>query len=300
MGIARTVMLLGLLSLILVVAGYLVGGLPGVIIALIAAAAMNIFSWWNSDRIVLRVQGAHPIDENVSAPVLRRFVEDVHDLAARAGLPKPKVYIVESAQPNAFATGRSPEFAAVAVTTGLLSLLTREETAGVVSHELAHIQHRDTLTMTVTATIAGAITSLGYFGVFLGGRGENRSPMAGPLLMLLGPVAASVVQMAISRSREYEADRRGAEICGNPLWLASALEKIERGVRAQINARAQRAPAMAHLFIANPLLGQRGDNWFSTHPAMANRIEALRRMAREQSVTAREPRGQLSAGGPWG
>ncbi len=312
MGVVRTVALLGVLTMILVIAGYLVGGMIGVVLALIVGAGLNLFSWWNSDKIVLRVQGANPIDENIQAPVLRRFVSDVHDLAARAGLPKPKVYLVESPQPNAFATGRNPDNAAVAVTSGLLNILNREEVAGVVAHELAHIKHRDTLTMTVTATIAGAISTLGYFGLFAGGRrGEdgNGVPMAGPIVMLMGPIAASLVQMAISRSREYEADRVGAEICGNPLWLASALEKIDRGVRASINSRAQRAPAMAHLFIANPLLGRPGDNLFKTHPAMKNRIEALRRMAAAKAVGRVEASrldededddAPARARGPWG
>jgi heat shock protein HtpX len=300
MGIARTLILLSVLSLILVIAGALLGGMTGVVIALAVAAGMNIFSWWNSDRIVLKVQGAKLIDDSMQAPVLKRFVDDVCQLAERAGLPRPQVYLMDTPQPNAFATGRSPDRAAIAATTGLLSSLTREEVAGVVAHELAHIKHRDTLTMTVTATIAGAISTLGLMQMFAG-RSSERSPLAGPIVMLLAPLAASLVQMSISRGREYEADREGAEICGNPLWLASALEKIHRGTKAIVHQRAQRTPAMAHLYIANPLLGRQGDNWFSTHPAMENRIAALHRMAAEQSAARIEKeRGTSAARGPWG
>jgi heat shock protein HtpX len=302
MGLLRTILLLGALSLVLLAAGYLVGGVPGVLVALIVAAGINVYSWWHSDKLVLRVQGAHPIDQTIHVPMLRRFVDDVNDLAARADLPPPRIYIIESPQPNAFATGRNPENAAIAATTGLLANLTREEVAGVMAHELAHIQNRDTLTMTVTATLAGAISTLGFMGLFLGGRGsERRNPLSGLLVMIAAPVAASIVQMAISRSREYDADRRGAEICGNPLWLASALEKIDRGVRASINQRAQRAPSMAHLYIANPLLGRPGDKWFSSHPAMSNRIAALRRMAAAQieDVRAQPEQGRVTRG-PWG
>lgn len=219
-------------------------------------------------------------------------------MAERAGLPAPRVYIIETPQPNAFATGRNPENAAVAATSGLLGSLTREEVAGVMAHELAHVQNRDTLTMTVTATIAGAIGMLANFALFFG---RERAGLIGSLaIMIFAPMAAALVQMAISRSREYEADKRGAEICGNPLWLASALQKIERGARASVNMAAERNPAMAHMYIANPLNGRGADNLFSTHPATANRIEALRRMAAEMGVsseTADAPRRQA---GPWG
>ncbi|OYW82203.1 MAG: protease HtpX [Hyphomonas sp. 32-62-5] len=229
--------------------------------------------------------------------MLRAFRQDVARLADAAGLPQPKVYIIDTPQPNAFATGRDPKNAAVAATTGLLNMLTREEVAGVMAHELAHVQNRDTLTMTVTATLAGAIGMLANFALFFG---RERTGLIGSLaIMIFAPMAAGLVQMAISRSREYEADARGAEICGNPLWLASALEKIERGARAQLNPYAERNPAMAHMYISNPLNGRGADNLFSTHPSTANRVEALRRMAGEMGLSA-APAPAARSSGPWG
>jgi heat shock protein HtpX len=304
MGTAKTFILLAVLTALFVGIGYMVGGSAGMIIAFIVAAGMNVFAWWNSDKIVLRMQGAEELPEDTRNPMLRAFRQDVARLAERAGLPQPKVYIIDTPQPNAFATGRDPDNAAVAATTGLLNLLTREEVAGVMAHELAHVQNRDTLTMTVTATLAGAIGMLANFAMFFGPRdSEGRSnPIAGLAIMILAPLAAGLVQMAISRSREYEADARGAEICGNPLWLASALEKIERGARAQINPYAERAPAMAHMYISNPLNGRGPDNLFSTHPSTANRVEALRRMAGEMGITAAR-NSELTprrTAGPWG
>ncbi len=304
MGTAKTFTLLAVLTALFVGIGYMVGGSAGMIIAFVVAAGMNVFAWWNSDKIVLRMQGAQEVPENTNNPMLRAFRQDVAKLADRAGLPQPKVYIIDTPQPNAFATGRDPNNAAVAATTGLLSMLTREEVAGVMAHELAHVQNRDTLTMTVTATLAGAIGMLANFAMFFGPRdSEGRSnPIMGLAIMILAPLAAGLVQMAISRSREYEADARGAEICGNPLWLASALEKIERGARAQINPYAERTPAMAHMYISNPLNGRGVDNFFSTHPSTANRVEALRRMASEMGVTAARSE-QLTprrTAGPWG
>ncbi|MGA1342086.1 MAG: zinc metalloprotease HtpX [Hyphomonas sp.] len=304
MGTSKTFILLAVLTALFVGIGFMVGGSAGMIIAFIVAAGMNVFAWWNSDKIVLRMQGAEELPEDTVNPMLRAFRQDIARLAERAGLPQPKVYIIDTPQPNAFATGRDPDNAAVAATTGLLNLLTREEVAGVMAHELAHVQNRDTLTMTVTATLAGAIGMLANFAVFFGPRdSEGRSnPIAGLAIMILAPLAAGLVQMAISRSREYEADARGAEICGNPLWLASALEKIERGARAQINPYAERAPAMAHMYIANPLNGRGPDNFFSTHPSTANRVEALRRMAGEMGITAAR-NNELTprrTAGPWG
>ena len=304
MGTAKTFTLLAAMTAIFMAIGFLVGGTAGIIIAFGVAAAMNVFAWWNSDKMVLRMQGAQEVLPDTKNAMLRAFGEDVARLAENAGLPAPRIYIIDTPQPNAFATGRNPQNAAVAATTGLLSMLTREEVAGVMAHELAHVQNRDTLTMTVTATLAGAIGMLANFALFFGPRdSEGRSnPIAGIAIMILAPLAAGLVQMAISRSREYVADARGAEICGNPLWLASALEKIERGARAQINPYAERSPAMAHMYISNPLNGRGPDNFFSTHPSTANRVEALRRLAGEMGVTSHRS-AELAprrTAGPWG
>ena len=244
------------------------------------------------------MQGAKEVTPETSSPMLRTFAADVARMAERAGMPAPRVYVIETPQPNAFATGRNPENAAVAATSGLLGSLSREEVAGVMAHELAHVQNRDTLTMTVTATIAGAIGMLANFAMFFG---RERSGLIGSLaIMIFAPMAVALVQMAISRSREYEADKRGAEICGNPLWLASALQKIERGTRSSVNMAAERNPAMAHMYIANPLSGRGADNLFSTHPATANRIEALRRMAAEMGVSSEKAETPRRQAGPWG
>ena len=281
MNYARTALLLAAMTAILLTAGYLIGGQGGLIIALVVAFAMNAFSFWNADKIVLRMYRAKEVDSR-SAPEFHGLVAE---LAARAALPMPKVYLIESDQPNAFATGRSPDKAAVAATTGLLRRLNRNEIAGVMAHELSHVKNRDTLTMTVTATIAGAIGMLANFALFFGmfGRnGNNPLGFVGTLLVaMLAPVAAMLVQMAISRTREYSADRLGAEICGAPLWLASALDKIARAAGRIPNQDAERNPATAHMFIINPLSGERMDNLFSTHPDTANRIAALQAMADE-------------------
>ncbi len=282
MNLIRTAMLLAFMTALFMGVGYLIGGQSGMMIALIAAAGMNFFSWWNSDRMVLSAYHAQEISEE-NAP---EFFRMIRDLSANAGLPMPKVYLYDSPQPNAFATGRNPENAAVAASTGLLQMLKPEEVAGVMAHELAHIQNRDTLTMTITATLAGAISMLGNFAFLFGGHrdSENRSPLGGIgvlVAMIVAPLAAMLVQMAISRTREYSADRRGAEICGNPLWLASALGKIARGAEHIPNADAERNPATAHMFIINPLSGERMDNLFSTHPDTGNRIAALERLAAE-------------------
>ncbi|WP_213269202.1 zinc metalloprotease HtpX [Hyphomonas sp.] len=297
MGTAKTFVLLAAMTAIFMAIGFLVGGTGGMILAFLVAAGMNIFAWWNSDKMVLRMQGAQEVLPDTKNPMLRAFGEDVARLAENAGLPAPRIYIIDTPQPNAFATGRNPQNAAVAATTGLLSMLTREEVAGVMAHELAHVQNRDTLTMTVTATLAGAIGMLANFALFFG---RERAGLIGSIaIMIFAPMAAALVQMAISRSREYVADKRGAEICGNPLWLASALEKIERGARAQINPYAERSPAMAHMYISNPLNGRGADNLFSTHPSTANRVEALRRMAGEMGISGvAAPTARSS--GPWG
>lgn len=292
MNYVRTAILLAGLTALFMAVGYVIGGQGGMMIAFLVAAGMNLFSYWNADKLVLRMYGAQEVDER-TAPDL---VHMVRDLAARAQLPMPKVYLIDNPQPNAFATGRNPENAAVAATTGLLRMLNRDEVAGVMAHELAHVKHHDTLTMTITATIAGAISMLANFGLFFGGgnRENNGSPFGaiGTILMVfLAPLAAMVVQMAISRSREYEADRGGAEICGQPLALASALAKIAGTAHQVPNYEAEANPATAHMFIINPLSGQRMDNLFSTHPATENRIAALEAMSRTQGG---------SFGGPFG
>ena len=278
----RTAILLAGLTGLFMGVGYLIGGAGGAMIALVVAAATNLFAYWNSDRMVLSMYGAHEVDAR-TAPDLHRMVRE---LAGRAGLPMPRVFIMDNPQPNAFATGRNPQNAAVAVTTGLMQSLSREELAGVVAHELAHIKHHDTLLMTITATIAGAISMLAQFGMFFGGGHRDSNGQGGGLgiigslaMMILAPLGAMLVQMAISRTREYAADETGARICGQPMWLASALSKIENAAHQVPNMEAERAPATAHMFIINPLSGQGMDNLFATHPSTANRIAALQQLA---------------------
>ncbi|MFN7052933.1 MAG: zinc metalloprotease HtpX [Gemmobacter sp.] len=274
-GYTKTFMLMAALTALFMALGALLGGASGAAIALVIAAAMNVFAYWNSDKAVLSMTGAKAVDE-ASAPGL---VGMVNRLADGAGMPRPKVYVIDTDQPNAFATGRNPENAAVAATTGLLRRLTEEEVAAVMAHELAHIRNRDTLIMTVTATFAGAISMLANFALFFGGNRERPGGMIGTIaLMILAPLAAALVQMAISRSREYEADRVGAEICGNPSWLADALRKIETFAKGIDNNAAERNPAIAHMFIINPLHAHAHDKLFSTHPNTANRIAALEAM----------------------
>ena len=287
MNIVRTAMLLAFMTALFMGVGLLVGGKGGMMIAFVVAVAMNFFSYWNSDRMVLSMYGAQEVDER-TAP---EYYGIVRDLAKNAGLPMPRVYVLNSEQPNAFATGRNPENAAVAASTGLLHALSYEEVAGVMAHELAHIQNRDTLTMTITATFAGAISMLANFAMFFGGSRDNNTPLGfvGILVtMIVAPFAAMLVQMAISRTREYSADRRGAEICGNPLWLASALKKIAMAAERVPNMSAERNPATAHMFIINPLSGERMDNLFSTHPNTENRIAALEGLAQEMRQRSTE------------
>jgi heat shock protein HtpX len=292
----RTFLLLALLTGLFLVIGALIAGRQGMIIAFVIALAMNLFAYWNSDRMVLSMYGAREVDE-ASAPQLFALVRD---LARRAGLPMPKVYMIENDQPNAFATGRNPEHAAVAVNTGLMRLLTPEEVAGVLAHELSHVRHRDTLTMTMTAVIAGAIGMLANFAFFFGGmRGDRRDgggvgAIAGLFIMLFAPLAATLVQLAISRTREFEADRSGAEISGNPLWLASALGKLERGAQVVDNPTAEGNPATAHMFIVNPLHRRSIGSLFATHPPIEERIRRLEAMAAAQGQS--EP----TRRGPWG
>ena len=270
MGYVRTALLMAAMTGLFLAAGWLIGGQGGMAIAFLLAAGMNLFAYWNSDKMVLRMYNAQEVNRT-TAPALYGIVEQ---LAQRAGLPMPRVYIVEADQPNAFATGRNPQNAAVCATTGLLRLMSHEEIAGVLGHELAHVKNRDTLTMTITATIAGAIGMLANMAMWssmFGGYGrddDNRGGGMGAigaiLVMLLAPLAAMLVQMAISRTREYEADRMGAQFSGHPLWLASALGKLNEGVQRIENPEAQAHPATAHLFIMNPLSGQGAmDNLFS-------------------------------------
>ncbi|MBV6658535.1 MAG: zinc metalloprotease HtpX [Devosiaceae bacterium] len=307
MSTLRTAMLLAALTALFMGVGFMLGGTGGALIALVIAAAMNLFSFWNADKMVLRMHNAREVDER-SAPQL---VAMVRQLADHAQMPMPKVYIINAPQPNAFATGRNPENAAVAATTGLLENLTQEEVVGVMAHELAHIKHRDTLTMTITATLAGAISMLGNFALFFGNNRNNPLGIVGVLVaMLVAPFAAMLVQMAISRTREYEADRLAAEICGRPDWLASALARIG-GLGSVRYETAERNPATAHLFISNPLSGQRFAGLFSTHPPMNERIARLNALGQswgdDPFVIDRAGRGGSSAlqapskpEGPWG
>lgn len=290
----RTALLLAALTAIFMLVGYMVGGTGGMMIAFGIAIVANFIGYWNADKLVLSMQNAEEVDPH-RAPDLYAMVER---LARSAGIPTPRVYLIHSAQPNAFATGRDPQNAAVAVSEGLLQRLEPRELAGVIAHELAHIKHRDTLTMTITATFAGAIGMLAQFGFFFGGR-SNNSPFGGAgalIAMIVAPLAAMVVQMAVSRTREYEADRGGAEISGDPLALASALRKISAAAHVVPNVPAEQNPAMAHMYIVNPLSGARLDNLFSTHPDTENRIAALQRIAGEMG-SAPKPCETVS---PWG
>jgi heat shock protein HtpX len=305
MNYVRTAMLLALLTAIFVALGAAVGGQTGMVIAFFLALAMNLFSLWNSDKMVLRMYGAREVDEH-SAP---EYYGIVRELSQRAGLPMPRVFLMQSPQPNAFATGRSPAHAAVCASTGILQALSREELTGVIAHELTHIKNHDTLTMTVAASIGGAVSMLAQwmqFGFLFGGNRDDRSGvgMVGALLaILVAPLAAMLVQMAISRSREYAADRGGAIISGQPMWLASALAKIQNYVHQVPNETAEAVPATAPLFIINPLSGQGFDNWFSTHPNTENRIAALEEMAREDGQLGGAPSSRATApaadAGPW-
>jgi heat shock protein HtpX len=297
MGYFRTALLLAAMTALFMGVGYLVGGQTGMLIAFLVAAGMNLFAFWNSDKMVLSMYGARQVDER-SAPELYGLVAQ---LAREADLPTPKVYIMDNPQPNAFATGRNPEHGAVAVTTGILQRLNRDELAGVIAHELGHIKHRDTLLMTITATLAGAISMLANFGFYFGGRNNNGAgPIGGLLLVILAPIAAALVQFGISRSREYEADRIGAEISKEPLSLASALRKISAAAKQIPNMPAERNPASAHLFIVNPLSGARMDNLFSTHPNVENRIAQLNEIAQHMGQTAATVHAEPPvAPGPW-
>ncbi|KQW86470.1 zinc metalloprotease HtpX [Brevundimonas sp. Root1279] len=286
----KTFTLLAALTALFAGIGYMIGGATGMLIALVFAGGMNLVSYWNADKIVLRMYRAQPVDENHPNAVVRTYVADVVQMAEGAGLPRPVIAIIPTDQPNAFATGRNPANAAVCATTGLLDMLTRDEIRGVMAHELAHVKNRDTLTMTVTATIAGAIAALANFAMFFGGGDDRERPggFIGTLaLMILAPMAAGLVQMAISRSREYEADRVGAEIAGDPASLASALQKIEAYSKRIVNHTAERNPASGQLFIINPLAGRGADNLFSTHPATGNRVRALMELGAKMGMGGR-------------
>lgn len=310
----KTGLLLAAMTGLFGAVGFLLGGEAGMLIALAVAAAMNLFAYWNSDRMVLSMYGAREVDAR-TAP---EFHNMIAGLAQRAGLPMPRVYVIDNDQPNAFATGRNPENAAVAATTGLLHSLSHEEIAGVMAHELAHIKNRDTLIMTITATLAGAIGMLANFALFFGNNRNNPLGIIGSIaIMILAPVAAMLVQMAISRSREYAADRTGAEISGNPQGLASALQRISRTAERVPNEQAESNPATAHMFIINPLHGRGMDSLFSTHPSTENRVAALMQLAGGMrngssnrgfaAAPAASPAGSGSVprsgrrrGGPWG
>ena len=290
MNTLRTGILMAALTGLFLAVGALLGGGTGVVIAFVLALAMNLFAYWNSDKVLLSMYGARQVDA-ASAPDLFHLVER---LAAQAQLPMPKVYITENPQPNAFATGRNPGHAAVCVTSGLLQQVNQEELAGVLAHELGHVKHRDTLTMTITAVIAGAISMLANMAFFMGGSRDREHPlgMVGVLLVtMLAPIAAMLVQAAISRSREFEADRAGAEITGRPLWLASALGQIERSAQRIENYPADANPATAHMFIINPLHGGIS-GLFATHPSTEERIARLKAMAVPTLFRCKR--------GPWG
>jgi len=268
----KTGLLMAAITALFGAVGALLGGGQGMLVALVLAAAMNFWAYWFSDRMVLKLYRAQEVDQT-SAPQL---YGTVRELAGRAGLPMPKVYLIDELQPNAFATGRDAEHAAVAATTGILQLLTTRELRGVLAHELAHVRHRDILTSTITASIAGAISTLAQFGMFFGGRDDHdRNPVVAILVLILAPIAAMLIQLAISRGREYEADRGGAEISGDPRALADALAKIERYARGVPLETAETHPATAQMMIINPLSGGELSGLFRTHPPTEERIARL-------------------------
>jgi len=274
----KTAVLMAAITALFMAIGSVLGGRQGMMLALLIALGMNFFSYWFSDALVLKMYNAQQVDET-SAPQFYRMIQE---LARNAQLPMPKVYLIEEDAPNAFATGRNPEHAAVAATTGILRVLTERELRGVMAHELAHVRHRDILISTISATMAGAISMLANFAMFFGGRdseGRSTNPIAGLLVMLLAPLAASLIQMAISRAREFEADRGGAEISGDPRALASALQKIHQFAQGIPLAAAERHPETAQMMIMNPLSGGGLRGMFSTHPSTEERVERLLAMA---------------------
>ncbi|MBI5927561.1 MAG: zinc metalloprotease HtpX [Aquabacterium sp.] len=275
----KTAILMAAITALFMAIGGMIGGRTGMMLALVVAVGMNFFSYWFSDQMVLKMYNAREVDET-SAP---RFYAMVKELAQRAQLPMPRVYLIDESAPNAFATGRNPEHAAVAATTGILNVLTERELRGVMAHELAHVKHRDILISTISATMAGAISMLANFAVFFGGRdseGRPSNPIAGIAVAILAPLAASLIQMAISRAREFEADRGGAEISGDPQALASALEKIHRYAQGIPLQAAEAHPETAQMMIMNPLSGDGLRSLFSTHPATEERVARLMAMVR--------------------
>ena len=277
----KTSLLMAAIMALFGVIGAYIGGATGMLMALLFGGVMNLFAYWFSDTMVLKMYNAQEVDE-ASAP---QFYTMVRDLAQRAGLPMPRVYLIDEAQPNAFATGRNPEHAAVAATTGILRMLSAREIRGVMAHELAHVQHRDILISTISATMAGAISSLANFAMFFGGRdseGRPGNPIASIAVALLAPLAASLIQMAISRAREFEADRGGAEICGDPNALADALTKIDAYARGITLPTAEAHPETAQMMIMNPLSGGGIAGLFSTHPPTEERVDRLRVLAGHQ------------------
>ena len=275
----KTAILMAAITALFMLLGRWMGGEAGMLLALAVALAMNFFSYWFSDKIVLKMYRAREVDEG-SAP---QFVGMVRELAQRANLPMPRVYLIDEPAPNAFATGRNPQHAAVAATTGIIRSLSERELRGVMAHELAHVKHRDILLSTVSATMAGAIGMLANFGMMFGGRssdGRPANPLAGILVAILAPLAASLIQMAISRAREFEADRGGAEISGDPQALASALQKIQRLAQGIELPAAERHPETAQMMIMNPLSAGGLRGLFSTHPSTEERVERLLEMAR--------------------
>jgi heat shock protein HtpX len=275
----KTAMLMAAITALFVVIGGMIGGSRGMMLALIVALGMNFFSYWFSDKMVLRMYNAQEVDE-ASAP---QFYRMIRDLATRAQLPMPRVYLINEDAPNAFATGRNPEHAALAATTGILRVLSERELRGVMAHELAHVKHRDILISTISATMAGAISALANFAMFFGGRdsdGRRANPIASIAVALLAPIAGALIQMAISRAREFEADRGGAQISGDPQALASALEKIHAYAAGVPFPTAEEHPATAQMMIMNPLAGGGISKLFSTHPATEERVARLMEMAR--------------------
>lgn len=289
MNYLKTAILLAGLTALFCGAGYMLGGQQGMVFAFGVALIMNLGSYWFSDKMLLRMYGAKQINSGV-------IYDMVTELSRNANLPVPKVYIIDSVQPNAFATGRNPHHAAIAVTRGITEILDNAELRGVIAHELSHVKNHDTLIMTITATIAGALGMLANMAMFTGGRRDQPGGAFGTIaLMVLAPLAAMLVQMAISRTREYSADKSGAEISGAPLALASALKKIQHGAQRVDNHVAEQNPATAHMFIINPLHTRRMDGLFSTHPKTENRIKALQDMASISTSPINKPHTK----GPW-
>ncbi len=289
----KTSMLLAAMTALFCAVGFMMGGQQGMMTAFIVAIGMNFFSWWFSGSMVLRMYGAKQVESGDAYDITAELVQN-------AGIPMPKVYVINSPQPNAFATGSNPANGAVAVTSGIMEILSRRELRGVIAHELAHIKNRDTLTMTITATIAGALGMLTNFFMFFGNRDRDRPghPLLGLVVMILAPLAASLVQFAISRTREYAADHGGAEISNDPEALASALEKIQYAAQRVDNHVAEQNPATAHMFIINPLHMRAMDNLFSTHPSTQNRVTRLRQMGGGMSSDP-TPKGPWQPKGPW-